>query len=147
MIFFISFNEMSIISKYNLKSTNERTHFLTFCTKNKVCTHQHEAHHILEDFLCVVLYFSTQYPNALASYFFYALSVSRFLNFSVSCYSQRCSFRFFESDSFNFKLLDKGYNFLLFVFIPEAPIFWMFFLIHRISCLGLEGSMNSGLTN
>lgn len=54
--------------------------------------------------------------------------------------------RFFESDSFRFKLSDMDYNFLLFVFVPEAPIFWAFFLVHTISCLGLEGSTDSGLT-
>lgn len=40
--------------------------------------------------LHVVLCFSTQYPDASAPYFFYALSVLRFLNISVSCCSQSC---------------------------------------------------------
>lgn len=87
VIFFISFNEMSIISKHNLQSTNEGSRYLTFCTMNKVRTHQHEAHQILEDFMRVGLYWTTQYPNALASYF-NAFRLSRFLNISASCYSR-----------------------------------------------------------
>lgn len=81
-----------------------------------------------------------------ASCFFYALSVPGLLNISLSCYFQTFFVRFFESDSFRFKLSDMGYNFLLFVFVPEAPIFWAVFLVHTISCLGLEGSTDSGLT-
>lgn len=135
---------MSIISKYNLQSTNEGSRYLTFCTMNNVQTHQHEAHQLLEDFMRVGLYWTTQYPNALASYF-NAFSLSRFLNISVSCYS-RLFFTILWV-GFRFKLLDKGYNFLLFVFVPEAPIFWLFFLIYTVSCLGLKGSMNSGLKN
>lgn len=56
-------------------------------------------------------------------------------------------FTFFESDSFRFKLLDKGYN------ICTTPRSSNILNVlpdwhrHRISCLGLEGSMNSGLTN
>lgn len=86
--------------------------------------------------------FRAQYPNAWAAYFFYALSQLRFLNISVTCCSQSCFFRFFESDHFQFQLFDTGYNFPLFVFVPEALIFGAFILIHPISCLGLEGSTN-----
>lgn len=93
----------------------------------------------------VVLCFRAQYPNAWAAYFFYALSELRFLNISVTCYSQSCFFRFFESDNFRFQLSDTGYNFPLFVFVPWAPIFGEFILIHIISCLGLEG-IKTGLT-
>lgn len=40
--------------------------------------------------LHVVLCFSARYPDASAPYFFYALSVPRFLNISVSCCSRSC---------------------------------------------------------
>lgn len=90
--------------------------------------------------LHVVLPFSAQYPNASAAYFFYALSELRFLNILVICYSKSCFFRFFESDNFRFQLSDTGYHFLLFVFVPEGPIFRAFILIHTTLCQGLEGS-------
>lgn len=92
--------------------------------------------------LRVVWCFRAQYPNAWAAYFFYAVSQLRFLNISVTCCSQSCFFRFFESDNFQFQLSDTGYNFPLFVFVPKALIFGAFILIHAISCLGLEGSTN-----
>lgn len=117
------------------KAQTKWVYFLTVCTKRKAHTHQHGACQILEDSACGFV-FQRAIPKC-----FSAVLLLCFEHIEVPEYFSVLSelfFRFFEADSFRFKLSDMGYNFPLFVFVPEAPIFWTFILIHTISCLSLE---------
>lgn len=69
--------------------------------------------------------------------------------FSVVLRSKVVFVRFSESDSFRFKLSESESFTLQFPIIPLCPWssqFPVFFLIHTILCLGLEGSRNPSLT-
>lgn len=134
-LFSISFNWN--VNHFKIKAQTKWVYFLTVCTKRKAPTHQHGACQILDDSACGFV-FQRAIPKCFSAVLLLCFERTEVPEYFSVLLQSELLFRFFEADSFRFKLSDMGYNFPLFVFVPEAPIFWTFILIHTISCLSLE---------